>query len=84
MVALNPRGRRGHGPHGPRRRHRAETARLLDEPLAGLDAERAHLLGMAGDVEAAVTHYSAAASRTTSLPEQHYLTTKADRLARSR
>jgi len=55
----------------------------LDSQLAGhyrLDAVRAHLLEMAGDADAVVTHYRAAASRTTSLPEQHYLTTKAARL----
>jgi predicted RNA polymerase sigma factor len=55
----------------------------LDERLAGhyrLDAARAHLFEMAGDTEAAVAHYRAAASRTTSIPEQHYLTTQAARL----
>ena len=58
----------------------------LDESLAGhhrLDAVRAHLLEMAGDREAAVVHYRAAASRTTSIPEQRYLTTKAARLSRA-
>jgi predicted RNA polymerase sigma factor len=59
---------------------------LLDEvaeKLAGhhrLDTVRAHLLEMAGDTEAALVHYRAAASRTTSLPEQHYLATRASRL----
>jgi RNA polymerase sigma factor (sigma-70 family) len=55
----------------------------LDEPLAGhyrLDAVRAHLLEMAGDRDAAAAHYRAAASRTTNVPEQHYLTTQAARL----
>jgi RNA polymerase sigma factor (sigma-70 family) len=55
----------------------------LDSQLAGhyrLDAVRAHLFEMAGDADAAVAHYRAAAGRTTSLPEQHYLTTKAARL----
>jgi predicted RNA polymerase sigma factor len=55
----------------------------LDGPLAGhyrLDAVRAHLFEMAGDTDAAVAHYRAAASRTTSIPEQHYLTTQAARL----
>ncbi|HEX6921020.1 MAG TPA: sigma-70 family RNA polymerase sigma factor [Actinomycetes bacterium] len=58
----------------------------LDESLAGhhrLDAVRAHLFEMAGDSEAAVAHYRAAASRTTSIPEQRYLTTKAARLSRA-
>ncbi len=56
----------------------------LDGPLAGhyrLDAVRAHFFEMAGDVEAALTHYRAAASRTTSIPEQHYLAVQAARLA---
>jgi RNA polymerase sigma factor (sigma-70 family) len=55
----------------------------LDRPLAGhyrLDAVRAHLWEMAGDLDTAVAHYRAAASRTTSLPEQHYLTMQASRL----
>jgi predicted RNA polymerase sigma factor len=54
-----------------------------DERLAGhhrLDAVRAHLLEMAGDRQAARTHYERAASRTTSIPERNYLTTKAARL----
>ncbi len=55
----------------------------LEEPLAGhhrLHAVRAHLLEMAGQVEAAIVEYRTAAGRTTSLPEQHYLTTQAARL----
>jgi len=55
----------------------------VDERLAGhyrLDAVRAHLLEMAGDTKAALTHYRAAANRTTSLPEQRYLATQAARL----
>ncbi|MDQ1465349.1 MAG: hypothetical protein QOC73_2290 [Actinomycetota bacterium] len=55
----------------------------LDEPLGGhyrLDAVRAHLLEMDGDTEAAITHYRSAANRTTSVPEQHYLTRQAARL----
>ena len=55
----------------------------VDERLAGhhrLDAVRAHLLEMAGDTEAALAHYRAAAGRTTSLPEQRYLTKRAARL----
>ena len=67
--------------HGP-----AAGLRLLDEldeRLPGhyrVAAVRAHLLEMAGDVEAAIRYYRAAAGRTTSLPEQRYLTTKAARL----
>jgi predicted RNA polymerase sigma factor len=55
----------------------------VEEALAGhyrLDAVRAHLLEMAGDSEAAVAHYRSAAGRTTSLPEQRYLTKQAARL----
>ena len=70
--------------HGP-----AEGLTLLealDERLAGnhrLDAVRAHLFEMAGDAQAAVRHYRAAASRTASVPEQRYLTTRAARLSGS-
>ncbi|RGC70278.1 Alpha-galactosidase [Micromonospora sp. MW-13] len=42
---------------------------------------RAHLYELAGDAPRAVTHYRAAADRTTSLPEQHYLRMRAARLA---
>jgi RNA polymerase sigma factor (sigma-70 family) len=55
----------------------------LDGPLHGhyrLDAVRAHLLEMAGDADAAITHYRSAANRTTSVPEQQYLTRQAARL----
>lgn len=37
-------------------------------------------LEMAGETEAALEHYRAAANRTTSLPEQRYLTARAARL----
>jgi RNA polymerase sigma factor (sigma-70 family) len=55
----------------------------VDERLAGhyrLDAVRAHLLELAGEPQAAMAHYRAAASRTTNLPEQRYLTAQAARL----
>ena len=55
----------------------------VDDRLAGhyrLDAVRAHLLEMAGDTQGALVHYRAAAGRTTSLPEQHYLAKQAARL----
>jgi RNA polymerase sigma factor (sigma-70 family) len=42
-----------------------------------LDAVRAHLLERLGKLHEARTHYLAAARRTTSLPEQRYLTAKA-------
>jgi RNA polymerase sigma factor (sigma-70 family) len=55
----------------------------VEEPLQGfyrLDAVRAHLLEMAGDTAGAATHFRAAATRTTSLPEQRYLMRQAARL----
>ncbi|HSS75387.1 MAG TPA: DUF6596 domain-containing protein [Thermoanaerobaculia bacterium] len=55
-----------------------------DERLAGhhrLDAVRAHLLELAGDLQAAIAHYRTAAGRTTSLPERNYLMTQAARLS---
>ena len=45
-----------------------------------LDAVRAHLLEMAGDRDAAVEAYRAAARRTTSLPEKRHLEGRAARL----
>ena len=45
-----------------------------------LEAVRAHLLEMAGDHERAIGHYRAAAERTASMPERHYLIAKAARL----
>ena len=46
-----------------------------------LEAVRAHLLEMAGDREAAITHYRIAASRATSVPERNYLVLQAARLS---
>ena len=46
-----------------------------------LDAVRAHLYEMSGELERALGHYRAAAARTTSIPEQNYLHTKAARVA---
>jgi predicted RNA polymerase sigma factor len=76
--------------------NRAVAAAMVDGPLAGLalldavadrlaghyrlDAVRAHLLELAGDQAGAIAHYRAAANRTTSTPEQQYLTTQAARL----
>jgi RNA polymerase sigma factor (sigma-70 family) len=80
MVALN-RAVAEAMVHGPAAGLKLLDA--LDEPLAGhyrLDAVRAHLYEMAGDVPAAVAHYRAAAGRTTNIPEQQYLTTQAARL----
>ena len=58
----------------------------LEHQLAGhyrLDVVRAHLLEMAGETEPAIAHYRRAAGRTTSLPEQRYLTAQAARLRRA-
>jgi RNA polymerase sigma factor (sigma-70 family) len=55
----------------------------VENPLAGhhrLHAIRAHLLEMAGDVDAAIGEYETAAGRTTSIPERDYLTLQAARL----
>ncbi|MGK3987960.1 RNA polymerase sigma factor [Sorangium sp. So ce136] len=73
--------------HGPRAGLALLTALDADPRLAGhyrLDAVRAHLLERAGDHEAAIEHYRRAASRTTSIPEQSYLTTQAARLRDAR
>jgi RNA polymerase sigma factor (sigma-70 family) len=80
--------------------NRAVAAAMADGPDAGLavlasveeqltghyrvDAVRAHLLELAGDVDGALMHYRAAARLTTNLPEQRYLTARAARLAASR
>jgi predicted RNA polymerase sigma factor len=55
----------------------------MDGALAGnhrSEAVRAHLLEMAGDMDAAREHYRTAAKLTTNLPEQRYLTAQAARL----
>jgi predicted RNA polymerase sigma factor len=80
--------------------NRAVAAGMADGPAAGLalldglderlsdnhrvDAVRAHLQEMAGDLDGALASYRAAARRTTNLAEQRYLTTRAARLAASR
>jgi RNA polymerase sigma factor (sigma-70 family) len=72
--------------HGPAAGLELLKALDGDGGLAGhyrLDAVRAHLLERAGDHEAAIAHYRAAAAGTTSLPERHYLTTQAARLRSS-
>jgi predicted RNA polymerase sigma factor len=54
-----------------------------DNRIAGhhrVPAVRAHLLDMAGDVDAARATYREAARRSTSLPERRYLEDRADRL----
>jgi RNA polymerase sigma factor (sigma-70 family) len=70
--------------HGP-----AAGMALLDRldrdgQLAGhyrLDAVRAHLLEQSGDREGAIARYTAAARRTTSIPERDYLINQAVRLS---
>lgn len=55
----------------------------VEGELAGhhrVHAVRAHLLEMAGDERAAAAEYGRAAERTSSLPEQRYLTRRAARL----
>jgi len=49
-----------------------------------LAAVRAHMHEMAGDADAAVADYLAAARRTASVPERDYLSTQAARLAATR
>jgi len=45
-----------------------------------LDAVRGHLYERAGDAARAVTHYLAAANRTSSTPERNYLLLRASKL----
>jgi RNA polymerase sigma factor (sigma-70 family) len=69
---------------GPRAGLQRLDALAGDPRLAGqhrLEAVRAHLLERAGDHAAAITHYRAAAERTSSAPEQRYLLARAARLA---
>jgi len=69
--------------HGPPAGLELLKALDADERLAGhyrLDAVRAHLFEMAGDYDAAIKHFQAAAERTSSIPERNYLTTQAGRL----
>ncbi|HVQ16955.1 MAG TPA: sigma-70 family RNA polymerase sigma factor [Vicinamibacterales bacterium] len=82
MVALNHAVAAGMV-HGPRTG--LDLLKELDEDdrLAGhyrIAAVRAHLLERAGDLDAAIEHYRAAAERTTSIPERDYLLTQAARL----
>jgi RNA polymerase sigma factor (sigma-70 family) len=69
--------------HGPRAGLDRLEALEHDGRLKGhhrLFAVRAHLMEMAGEREAAVGQYRAAAARTVSIPEQRYLLTRAARL----
>jgi predicted RNA polymerase sigma factor len=72
--------------HGPAKGLELLQALNSDTRIAGhhrLDSVRAHLLEMAGDYPAAITHYRIAASRTTSIAEQNYLIAQAARLSES-
>ena len=69
--------------HGPKTGLELLEALDSDKRLAGhyrLEAVRAHLHEMAGDHQAAIARYQAAAGRTASIPERNYLHTKAARL----
>jgi RNA polymerase sigma factor (sigma-70 family) len=71
--------------HGPAAALDLLTTIAADKRVANhhrLHAVRGHLLEMAGDHPAAAEEYRIAAGRTTSLPEQHYLTLRAARAAR--
>ncbi|MFL6351426.1 MAG: RNA polymerase sigma factor [Bryobacteraceae bacterium] len=70
--------------HGPRYGLNLLDALHGDRRIAEhhrMNAVRAHLLEMAGDSEAAVRYYRAAASKTVNLPERNYLLMQAARLA---
>lgn len=72
--------------NGPSKALKLLEALDSDPRIAGhyrLDAVRAHLLEMAGDHQAAITHYRVAANRTTSIPERNYLIKQAARLSES-
>ncbi|WP_425544356.1 RNA polymerase sigma factor [Actinomadura alba] len=72
--------------HGPATGLEMLQALDADGRLAGhhrLHAARAHLLEMAGERSAAAESYRLAANLTTSVPERHYLTTRAARLTAS-
>lgn len=72
--------------HGPAAGLAMLTPIAADPRVAGthrVDAVRAHLLEMSGDLDGAVAHYRAAAAKTTSQPERDYLTRKALALATS-
>jgi RNA polymerase sigma factor (sigma-70 family) len=69
--------------HGPAKGLELLAPLERDERLRDnhrLDAARAHLYERAGDVEAAVKLYQAAATRTSSIPERNYLMLKAAKL----
>jgi|SRR5688572_1898182 RNA polymerase sigma factor (sigma-70 family) len=70
--------------HGPRAGLAVVDTLDADARIAGhfrLDAVRGHLHERAGDRAEAITHYRAAARRTTSSPERDFLMLRAARLA---
>ena len=82
MIALN-RAIAAAMVDGPARGLELLAALDADDRIRGhyrLDAVRGHLYERSGDRARAVMHYQAAADRTTSIPEQNYLRTKAARL----
>ena len=69
--------------HGPAAGLDLLKALDADQRLAGhhrLDAVRAHLFEMAGDMTSAIAHYHQAAGKTASIPERNYLSTRAAQL----
>ncbi len=73
--------------HGPQTALEQLTTAEAEPALAGhhrVEAVRAHLLDMAGEADAARTHYRLAARRTLSLPEQRYLESRAAQLTPGR
>ena len=70
--------------HGPPKGLTLLAALDSDRRIAGhhrLSAVRAHLLELAGELEAAIAHYGIAARRTTTIPERNYLIAQAARLS---
>jgi RNA polymerase sigma factor (sigma-70 family) len=70
--------------HGPQQGLKLLDSLEKDRRIAEhhrMDAVRAHLLEMAGDLPAAAKYYRAAAGKTVNLPERNYLLMQAARLA---
>jgi len=73
--------------HGPAEALALVTALAADSRIAGhyrLDAVRAHLCRMSGDLEQAAACYVAAANGTANMAERDYLLTKASELTSAR
>jgi predicted RNA polymerase sigma factor len=70
--------------HGPKEGLNLLDALQADRRIAEhhrMDAVRAHLLEMSGDLEDAAKYYRAAAGKTVNLPERNYLLMQAARLS---